>query len=170
LSKDQNVNSGIAPTINPVPHTNLTFAGFFTIYDFAGYISGSCSSPAGWTCTAQNLGFTPDDVVPTDDPNIVNITWAHTTGPTILGQPNGIDLGLFSGQSIYSLPTLVSYGARGIANGGPQVGTIADNVGNTQGPTQSATTSAVPEPATLGLIGGSLFGLGMLRRKNFSRR
>jgi len=36
LSNDQNVNSGTAPTVNPVPHANLTFAGFFTIYDFAG--------------------------------------------------------------------------------------------------------------------------------------
>ena len=82
LSADQNVNSGTAPTINPVPHTNLTFAGFITIYDFAGYQAGSCAGPAGWTCTAQNLGFTPDDVSPTDNPNIVNITWAYTTGPT----------------------------------------------------------------------------------------
>ena len=46
LSSDQNVNSGLAPTTNPVPHANLTFAGFFTIYDFAGYISGSCAGPA----------------------------------------------------------------------------------------------------------------------------
>jgi hypothetical protein len=89
LSKDQNVNSGFAPASNPVPHKNLTFAGFFTIYDFAGYVAGSCAGPAGWTCTAQKLGFTPDDVVATDNPNLFSITWAYTTGATILGQPSG---------------------------------------------------------------------------------
>jgi len=161
LSKDQNVNSGIAPTMTPVPHTNLTFAGFFTIYDFSGYLAGSCSAPTGWVCTAQNLGFTPDDVTPTDNANIVNLTWAYTSGPIILGQPSGVDLGMFSAKSIYGTPTLVSYTARGIANLGPQLGTIADNVGNTQGP-----RAIVPEPASLFLFGTGIAGLaGMLKKK-----
>lgn len=160
LSNDQNVNSGTAPASNPVPHTNLTFAGFFTIYDFAGYIPGSCAGPSGWTCTAQLLGFTPDDVVPTVNPSIFNITWAYTTGPTILGQPSGVNLGNFSAQSMYSGPTLVSYSARGIANAGPQVGTIADNVGNTQGPTPT------PEPATLALLDGGILA-GAVRLKSW---
>ncbi len=159
LSNDQNVNSGFAPVSNPVPHTNLSFAGFFTIYDFAGYIPGSCAGPSGWTCTAQLLGFTPDDVVPTDNPNLFNITWAYTTGPTILGQPSGVGLGNFSAQSVYDIPTLVSYSARGIANAGPQIGTIADNVGNTQGP------SSTPEPATLALLGSGILA-GAIRLKS----
>jgi hypothetical protein len=87
LSNDQNVNSGTAPTINPVSHINLSFAGFSTSYDFAGYVSGSCAGPAAWTCTVQNVGFTPDDVVPTDNPSIANITCTYTSGAIILGQP-----------------------------------------------------------------------------------
>lgn len=162
LSSDQNVNSGLAPTSNPVPHTNSAFAGFTTIYDFAGYINGSCGGPAGWSCTAQNVGFTPDDVLPTDNPNIVNITWAYTSGPTLLGQPSGIDLGLFSAKSIFNNPTQVSYASRGIANGGPQLGTITDNVGNTQGPAGAA----VPEPSSVLSIGSlGLMLLFAIRRK-----
>jgi len=159
LSSDQNVNSGLAPTVNPVPHVNLSYAGSLTVFDFAGYVAGSCSGPAGWTCTAQNVGFTPDDVIPTDNPNIVNITWAYTSGPTLLGQPSGIDLGLFSADSVYGTPTLVSYSSRGIANNGPQIGTIADNVGNTQGPTPT------PEPATLALLGSGILA-GAIRLKS----
>ena len=98
-------------------------------------------------------------MVPTDNPNIVNITWAYTSGPTLLGQPSGIDLGLFWAQSIYQNATLVSYSSRGIANSGPQEGTIADNVGNTQGPTP------IPEPATLVLVGSGLIA-GAIRMKS----
>jgi hypothetical protein len=156
LSKDQNVNSGLAPTTNPVPHTNLTIPGFVTIYDFAGYVAGSCSGPVGWTCTVQNVGFTPDDVVPTDNSSITNITWAYTSGSTLLGQPSGLDLGLFSAQSIYSVATTVSYTSRGVANTGQQTGTIADNVGTTQGPLAPAAT---PEPGTVSLM---LLGLGLV--------
>ncbi len=158
LSADQNVNAGLAPTSSPVPHTNLTFAGFVTIYDFAGYVAGSCAGPAGWTCTAQFVGYTPDDVVPTDKAGTVNITWAYTSGPTLLGQPNGMDLGTFSAKSTDSIPTLVSYASRGIANAGPQVGTIADNVGNTQAP------SGVPEATSMTLMGSGMIGLVVLAR------
>jgi hypothetical protein len=76
-----------------------------------------------------------------------------------LGQPSGIDLGLFSAQSIYKNAAQVSYSSRGIANNGPQQGTIADNVGNTQGPTPT------PEPATLVLLGSGLIA-GAIRMKS----
>ena len=108
------------------------------------------------------IGFTPDDVVPTDNHSIVNVTWAYTSGATILGQPSGKDLGLFSAESIFGTPTQVSYASRGIANSRPQEGTIADNVGNTQGP------SAVPEPGSVLSIGLGLILLGVVRRKTKS--
>src|ERR1039457_2515324 len=60
VSVDQNVNSGPVPSVNPVDPLNLIPGGFVTIYDFDGYVAGSCAGPAGWTCVAQNIGFTPD--------------------------------------------------------------------------------------------------------------
>ncbi len=154
LSGDQNVNSGFAPPAGSVAHTNLTFAGFVTIYDFAGYVAGSCAGPVGWTCTVQTLGSTPDDVIPVDNPNVVNLTWAYTSGPTLLGEPSGMDLGTFSAESIFNLAAQDSYASRGIKNSGPSIGTIADNVGNTEAP-----FSGVPEPSSIVMMSG---GLGLL--------
>jgi hypothetical protein len=159
LSSDQNANSGLVPSGNPVPHTNLTFGAFVTIYDFAGYVVGSCAAPSGWTCTTQNVGYTPDDVIPIDNPNITNITWTYTSGPIINGQPNGIDLGAFSAKSIYVLPTQTSYASRGIKNLGPQIGTISDNVGTTQGP------NSVPEPTSALAVGSGMIALAVLTRR-----
>ena len=161
LAADGSVAMGASPAANPVDHTNLNDAGFFTLYDFAGYVDGSCSGPANWACTAQLIGFTPDDVMPIDSASIVNLTWAHTTGATISGQPNGIDLGQFTAMSIYNEERLVSYTSRTIKNSGFAMGTIADNVGNTRGPR----APSVSEPASMGLVGLGLAALVAARRR-----
>jgi len=51
LSADQDAFAGPAPIVNPVLHTDVITASFFTIYDFAGYVAGSASGPAGWAAT-----------------------------------------------------------------------------------------------------------------------
>ena len=164
LSQDQNADSGLPPAANPVPHNNVAFGSFLTIFDFAGYVTGTCSGPVGWTCMAQNTGFTPDDVSPFDNPGVVNLTWTYTSGPTLLGQPGGLALGLFSAVSTSNFPILVSYAARGVANAGSAVGTIADNVGQTQGPLSLGQDEVVPEPITLLSIGIGLAAICVVRR------
>ncbi|CAD5365940.1 conserved exported hypothetical protein [Rubrivivax sp. A210] len=161
LSADQDAVAGLPPVSETVPHVNLSFGAFLTIYDFAGYVAGSCNGPAGWECMVQNSGFTPDDVLPNDSPAITNLTWVYTSGPTLTGQPVGLELGAFSAQSIYNQITSVSYTARGLKNNGSSVGTIADNVGNTRGP-----TSGVPEPESLALAGLALALLSGVRTGN----
>lgn len=160
LSQDQNAVPGLTPAAPTVPHLVLTFGSMFTIYDFDGYVDGSCNGPSGWACTAQNIGFTPDDVVPVDNPGIVNLTWVYTSGPVLSGDPGGYNLGNFSAQSVYDTRTTVSYAGRGVRNDGFQTGTVGDNVGLTVGP-----GSSIPEPGTLALAGLSLLGLGLVRRR-----
>lgn len=152
LSSDQDVVSGLPPVANPVPHEDLSFGSFITIFDFAGYVDGSCTGPQGWTCLVQNVGFTPDDVTPNDDIDLPNLTWTYNNGPTISGSPDGRDLGQFGASSIYGTATLVSYAARGVKNNGAAIGTVADNVGETTGPQ----AMAVPEPGSLALAGLAL--------------
>jgi hypothetical protein len=150
LAADLDVLSGVPPSQPIVPHLNGNTGAFVTIYDFAGYIAGSCSAPSGWTCTAQNVGFTPDDTVPNDDPGLPNLTWVYTSGATLTGQPIGLDLGLFVAKSIYNNVDLISYTSRATKNNGSSIGTIADNVGTTAGP---VAPQAIPEPGSLALAG-----------------
>lgn len=160
LSQDQNVVPGLPPANIQVPHEDLSFGSFLTLFDFAGYVDGSCAGPTGWTCTAQLLGFTPDDVLPLDRAHLMNITWVYTSGAPILGQPSGVDLGTFSAQSTFNTEGVVSYAARGVKNIGSSEGSIADNVGVTRGPVNN-----VPEPGSLGLAGlGLLLLVAKLRK------
>jgi hypothetical protein len=158
LAADQDADSGLTPSGNPVPQNNLTYGSFLTLYDFAGYIAGSCTAPAGWVCTAQNTGFTPSDVSPNDKTSVLNLTWVYTSGPVLGGQPNGRDLGLFSAESLYGQSSFVSYAARAVKNNGASKGTIADNVGTTVGPQGP---KLVPEPASLALAGLALLAAGI---------
>ena len=162
LSDDQDVKAGLPPSSPTVPHNNLSFGSFLTIYDFAGYVAGSCGGPAGWVCTAQALGYTPDDTLPNDDATLMNLTWVYTTGATINGTPGNVDLGNFFAQSIYDSVALVSYTARGVNNRGASAGTNADNVGTVSAPV----ALTVPEPGSLALAGLGLLGLVALRSRS----
>ena len=131
---------------------------YFTIYDFAGYVPGSNSQPADWTFTTQNLGPTPPDVVPMDDPAVPNVSWKYT-GPTVtsgqIGLGNFWALSNF-GQSADSFFTASTHRTSD--------GRTDNNITTTTVPVPVA-TPPVPEPATLALVGLGLPLAALLRRR-----
>jgi hypothetical protein len=129
---------------------------YFTIYDFAGYVSGSATTPnANWVFSSANMGVTPSDVTITDDPLLPNLTWKYI-GPVTGHGP--INLGTFTAKSIFDDETLVNYSAMGkkwhkhlTSPYAPFLdhGTPTSNKGITIAPM----ASTVPEPCSLALLG-----------------
>jgi hypothetical protein len=125
-------------------------ADYFTIYDFGGFISATAAP--GFTYTTQNVGQTPASQLVTDNPNLTNITFraTSTTSASVISP--------FTLVSSYVGP-LVSIQFSG-RNHKETLGTANEANGDVSGP-----SSAIPEPATMGLMGGALLGLGLFARR-----
>ncbi|HEY1375566.1 MAG TPA: PEP-CTERM sorting domain-containing protein [Gemmataceae bacterium] len=134
---------------------------YFTIYDFAGAISGSGSAPTDWTLSTNNVGTTPEKTNPADDAAIPNYTWTYTGATTIFGQQL---LGSFSLLSPYNhLADSDFTSAAHRQDNDHSEHTITSTVV----PVASA-GSKTPEPATLALFAAGLPLAGLLRRRRNS--
>ena len=129
----------------------LQSGNFFTIYDFAGFVSGTNFQPANWVFSSANVGVTPPRVTPTDNPNIPNLTFTYT-GPNV--GPGPVDLGLFGADSTFSKATLGNFAAETVK---------ADNMGQVEVSARPA--GVIPEPSSLVLLLPGLVPLGVLLRK-----
>ena len=142
-----------------------------TIYDFAGYIPGSEFAPSDdWTFAGTSLGPTPAGVIPgsnvmgVDDPLLFNLAWIYSGaagGGVISAAVGDIPIGSFGANTIYS-------GSRP-----SEYATQSNTLSVVNGRTFSSGTGmvpAVPEPASLFLMGTGLLALGGIARRSRRRR
>ncbi len=139
--------------------TTVRTGDFFVIYDFGAVISSVL--PAGWEIGSTLLsGPIPAFQNPNDNPALLNVEIRYT-GADIVGPAfeslSDLQFSLVSAES-----TLLN----GTGNVSSQ---FLDNRGasGVGGDTRNLPVPAtgVPEPGTMGLLGASLLGVGMLARR-----
>src|ERR1700724_4036224 len=99
---------------------------FFTIYDFGSIAPGSNTQPAGWTFSQSLVGPTAALTSPTDNPNILNLTWTYNGTAPITGSAA---LGIFSVITSTDQLKTGQFTAQATRNSGPNAGTKVSNVG-----------------------------------------
>ena len=104
---------------------------FFTIYDFGSFVAASNLQPAGWTFSSSLLGVTPSQVLPNDNPSLLNLTWTYTGTTPIVG---AAALGNFSVLAATNLLTTSQFAAEATRSSGPNAGTKIDNIGQVSVP------------------------------------
>src|SRR5947207_8010406 len=112
---------------------------FFTIYDFGSIAPGSNTQPTGWTFSQALLGPTAPLTTPTDNPNILNLTWTYTGTTPIVGSAA---LGVFSVVTSTDQLKVGQFTAEATRSSGPNAGTKVDNIG----------TISVPVPESSSLL------------------
>src|ERR1700681_638767 len=121
-------------TINQTINTG----DFFTIYDFGSIAPGSNTQQAGWTFSQALVGPTAALTSPTDNPNILNLTWTYSGTTPITGSAA---LGIFSVITSTDQLKTGQFTAQATRSNGPDAGTKVSNIG--------AVSVPVPEPSTL---------------------
>jgi hypothetical protein len=134
-------NVTVNETINP--------GDYFTIYDFGSIVPASNIQPAGWVFSTSLLGVTPGLVSPTDNPNILNLTWTYMGATPING---AAALGIFSVVTNTNQLKVGQFTAEATRSNDP-TNTKIDNIGSVSVP--------VPEMSALLPI-LSVCGAGLL--------
>ena len=131
---------------------------FFTIYDFGTIAPGSNTQPTGWTFSQALVGPTAALTSPTDNPNILNLTWTYTGTAPISGSAA---LGMFTVITSTDQLKTGQFTAQATRSSGPDAGTKVSNIG--------AVSVPVPESSALlpiiGVCAAAVFSR-LLRRQH----
>src|SRR5713226_4472957 len=100
---------------------------FFTIYDFGTIAPGSNTQPTGWTFSQALVGPTAALTSPTDNPNILNLTWTYNGAAPIVGSAS---LGIFSVVTSTDQLKTGQFTAQATRSSGPEAGSKISNIGN----------------------------------------
>jgi len=122
---------------------------FFTIYDFSSIMPTTTTQPAGWTFSTALVGPTPATVLPTDNPNLWNLTWTYTGNTAIAGAQA---LGLFSAVTNTDQLKTGQFTAEATRSNDPTQ-TKIDNIGAVQVPVPES-TSLIP---LIGVVAAALY-------------
>src|SRR5207245_2885621 len=96
------------------------------------------TQPTGWTFSQALVGPTAALTSPTDNPNILNLTWTYSGVTPIVGSAS---LGIFSVVTSTDQLKTGQFTAQATRSSGPEAGTKISNIGNV--------TVPVPEPTAL---------------------
>ena len=127
---------------------------FFTIYDFAGYVPGSITAPAGWSfqVALTGPGLTNSTQTP-DEPTFDDLTFVYIGPPTTELGP--VNLSGFSAQSTFNT----------INRNGTFTYQADNAVGVDAGIGSIEIPVATPEPSMAVPIGFGVIGTVLRRRK-----
>jgi hypothetical protein len=151
----------------------------------------STTVPVGDVLTGIDLYLKNDGSAPSSTTSGVNFSWNSASGVSFgtemigIASTDGINFNECTGNSgpfVGTCPAILSFSESIAAGGSSPVITVTVSDAAVNGGVSSVgnananlyinfdESSAAPEPATFGLIGGALLGLGLLGRKRFLSR
>lgn len=138
------------------PAETLTAGSFITLFDFGGLRTSTLNDGFGsmFTLTQQNLGANPPFTSTPDSATLPNFTLTYN-GPTLTTSTVFTNVFTLTSSFTGTAPGLGFFAGQVTKGSGLSAGTPIGSVG------RITTPSAVPEPASMAMLGTGLAALGL---------